>query len=99
MIYLRQECETHVNAPELLHRIESDNFLKQIVPVIALQMIVSQVDLTTPSESAAYLPTRWLSEPKRPLVHQRMFDIKIIVIVKDGNCLIARFGRSIGIFA
>lgn len=45
-MYIGQNCITHVDAPELLHRIESDNFLEQVVPIIALQMVVSRLNVT-----------------------------------------------------
>ncbi len=38
---IEQNCETHIDAPELLHRVKSDDFLEQVVPIIALHMVVS----------------------------------------------------------
>ena len=39
-MYIGQNCETHIDAPEFLHRVESDDFLEQVIPVVALQMVV-----------------------------------------------------------
>lgn len=36
----------------------------------------------------SYLSRRWLGEPKSPLVHQRMLDVEIVLVVKDGNLII-----------
>jgi hypothetical protein len=58
-----------VDTPELLNRVESDNFLKQIIPVVALS-------------------TGWLGEPQRPLVHERVLDVEVVLIVKDGDLLV-----------
>ena len=31
------------------------------------------------------LPTWWLREPQRPFIHERVLDIEIVFVVKDGH--------------
>lgn len=35
------------------------------------------------------LSTRWLGEPQRPIIHQRVLNVEIIRVVEDGNLFVA----------
>ena len=86
------ELETYVNSPELLNRVEGDNLLQQVIPVVTLETIpVSvydvEIGLLHIRSRGTDLAAGGLGEPQGPLVLKRVLDIEVILIVKDGNVL------------
>jgi len=77
-----QICKSYVDTPEFLDGVECNDLLKQIIPVVSLQF----VSRWKASRSAqTHLSRGWLSEPERPLVHQRVLDIEVVFIMEDGD--------------
>ena len=42
-----------------------------------------------------YLAARWLSEPQSPLVHQRVLDVEVVLVMEDCDLLFSRL--SVGV--
>lgn len=76
----------YVDTPELLNRVEGDDLLQQIIPVVTLNL--QSIQENGEVQAQTRLSTRWLGEPQSPLVHERMQDIKVVLIVEDGDLLI-----------
>lgn len=91
---------TYVDSPELLYRVESHDFLQQVIPVIALAIQVSQLNDISPFEDPSLLPylaARGLCEPQSPLVHQRMLHSEVVWVMEHSNRLPIRlFGLLFG---
>ena len=91
------ELKTYVNAPELLNRVESDNLLQQVIPVIALETVsVSVHDVEIGPlhvrSRGTDLAAGGLGEPQGPLVLKRVLDIEVILVVKDSDILVVGVG-------
>jgi hypothetical protein len=84
-------ASTYVDTPELLDRVERDDFLQQLSPVVALRMLAQLARRTI--YAATYLAARRLGEPQRPCVHERVLDVEVFRVVKDGADIALACGR------
>lgn len=91
---------THPDTPEHLHRFKSDHLLEQVIPVVALVVLVLETETTLIS----YPSGRWLCEPQCPGRCERMNGIKVLRVMEHGdrftgvNISIALpVGRGVGI--
>jgi len=96
--------ETCVYPPELFNRIECDDLLEQIIPIVLplekTKLIPGPKNPlkfhASKTQYGADLIARRLSIPKSPLIHEGVFDIKVISRVKDGKLLlIARKSKAV----
>ena len=67
---------TYVDTPEFLNRVEGDDLLQQLAPVL--------------------LAAGRLGEPQRPGVLQRVLDVEVGRVVKDGDDLAVISGLLVG---
>lgn len=56
-------------------------------------MELADVSLEVPAQTC--LSTWWLGEPECPLVHERVLDVEVVLIVEDGDLLILSTGRGL----
>ena len=94
---VRLNEETYVDSPELLHRVECNNFLQQIVPVVALHQASQLVSHHLNQKICPYLATGRLGKPKSPLVHQRVLDVEVLRVVEHSDGVSVRL-RLLGDF-
>lgn len=88
---------TYVDTPELLDRVEGNNFLQKIIPVISLCPQESVHDDALPDAvgcKAAYLAAGGLGEPKSPVVLERVLHVEVIFVVEDGHEAVGIIGRK-----
>lgn len=76
---------SYVDTPEFLNRVKSDDFLQEIVPVVSLRH--SQLHQFRSREEAD-LSTGWLGEPQGPLVHERVLDIEVVLVMEYGDLIL-----------
>ena len=82
---------SYVDAPKLLHRVKGDDFFQEIIPVVVTLHHIS-VHQPIRNNDKAHLPARWLREPQRPLMHQRMLDVEVLRVMKNRNPIITILG-------
>jgi len=49
---------------------------------------MQSADVMQEAQAQTCLSTRWLGEPKSPLVHQWVLDIEVVLVVEDSDLLI-----------
>lgn len=76
---------TYVDAPKFFDGAESDHFLEEVVPVIAL--VNPSVSTRQNLSNIVYLSARGLGEPEGPFVHQRVLHVEVLGVVEDGDRL------------
>ncbi len=93
---------TYIDTPELLDAVKSDHLLEQVVPVVALSQ-VSNANLQTlhpykllRTGGSPHLARRRFCKPQSPCVHQRVFDIEVVLVVEHCDRLIARLCCAVG---
>lgn len=84
---------TYVDTPELLDRVEGNNFLQKIIPVVALRPHKSVHEgalVGAAGCEAAYLAAGRLGEPQGPVVLERVLDVEVIFVIKDSHQAVVR---------
>lgn len=76
----------YVDSPEFLNGIEGHDLFEEVVPVLVLYN--NQHPALKELTPVSCLSARWLGEPQSPLVHQRMFDVEIVLVMEDGDWVI-----------
>ena len=94
------ESDAHVDSPEFLNRVESDDLFEEVIPVVALMAYQISYQPKYIADTITHFPTRWFGEPQRPLIHQRVLDVEVFRVVKDCDLLITGLGgfRRSGLF-
>lgn len=86
---------SYVDAPEFFDGVECDDFLEQVVPVIALLvecvLAMACAVFVSTDRVAGYLSTGGLGEPQSPLVHERVLHVEVLGVMEDGD-LVRRGG-------
>jgi hypothetical protein len=93
-IFENRGRQTNIDTPEFLNRVEGDDLFQQVIPVLlskGLALVFREVQAQT------YPPTStgWLGEPECPLVHERMLDVEVVLVMKHGDLLILSSGLRV----
>lgn len=86
---------TYVDTPEFFNRVEGDDLLKKLGPVVTLFSSVRRRNVR--HKQATHLAARGLGEPQSPCVHERVLDVEVLGVVEDGadTTLFCGVGRGL----